>query len=142
MAKVKKGDKIIVNYTNSLEDGTMLDKSFEKKPFEFTLGQRMVIPGFEKAVIGMNDGETKTIKIPPEDAYGRHDKNFVYIIDKSKVRLNIEPQIGMRMLARSHDGTVRNVTVIGINEKTVTVDDNHPLAGKALILKVTILKIL
>ncbi len=142
MAKVKKGDKIMVNYTNSLEDGTILDKSFEKKPFEFTLGQRMVIPGFEKAVIGMNDGETKTIKIPPEDAYGPHDKNSVHIIDKSKVQSDIELQIGMKMLARSRDGTVRNVTLTGINEKTVTVDGNHPLAGKALIFKVTILKIL
>lgn len=141
MAQAKAGDKVRVHYSGSLEDGTIFDSSLEKEPLEFTLGREMVIPGFENAVVEMNEGDTKTVTIPPEDAYGHRREELVVDIEKSRIPPSIDPQLGMVLQVSSHDGTIAVVTVTDITEDTVTLDGNHPLAGEELIFEIKLLEI-
>lgn len=141
MAQAKVGDKVRIHYEGSLEDGTVFDSTLEKEPFEFTLGQERIIPGFENAITGMNEGETKTVLISPEDAYGQYREELVAIIEKSQIPPNIDPRIGMMLQARSQEGAITNLTITEITENTVTLDGNHPLAGKSLNFEIELLEI-
>ena len=136
MAQAKPGDTVKVHYNGSLEDGTIFDSSLGKEPLTFTLGQGMVIPGFENAVLGMNEGETKTVTIPPEEAYGPYDEDLVVTIERAQIPPHIAPEIGMVLQVTSQDGRVSNVTVTEMTEKTVTLDGNSPLAGKNLTFEI------
>jgi len=87
MAQAKEGDTVRVHYTGKLEDGTVFDTSSERAPMEFTIGEGEIIPGFEQAVIGMEPGETKTARIPPEEAYGPHRDDMTLTVDGTSSRL-------------------------------------------------------
>ncbi len=141
MAQAKKGDKVLVYYTGYLKNGTVFDSSSEEKPFEFTIGQVETLPRFENAVIGMNEGDKKTVSINPEDAFGHYDKGAVAVVEKSKLPDGVKPEIGMKLQARTHEGIVKMVTIIEINEDTITVDCNHSLAGQKLTFEIHLLKI-
>ncbi len=141
MEKAKKGNKVKIHYNGFLEDGTIFESTIAKEPFEFTLGDGSVIPGVENAIMGMNEGDTTTIKIPPEDAYGHYNKNAWIVIEKTEIPPDIEPEIGMLLNARTMEGKVKLVTVTHISEKTVTLDGNHPLAGKKLTFEIHLEKI-
>lgn len=141
MAQAKVGDRVRVHYSGFLEDGTMFDSSLEKEPFEFTLGEEMVIPGFENAVIGMKVGDTKKVSVPPEEAYGNYSEDLVVVIDRAQIPDHIDPELGMMLQVRSQEGTTTNVTITDISEDTVTLDGNHPLAGKELTFEIELLEI-
>ncbi|HEC91867.1 MAG TPA: peptidylprolyl isomerase [Candidatus Atribacteria bacterium] len=141
MAQAKIGDKVKVHYSGSLKDGTVFDSSLEKEPFEFTLGEDMVIPGFENAIIGMNEGETKTVSIPPEEAYGDYREELVVTVDRSQIPSDIEPRLGMVLQVRSREGTIANVIIRDITENSITLDGNHPLAGKELTFEIKLLEV-
>lgn len=141
MAQVKTGDKVKVHYVGSLEDGTVFDSSREGEPMEFAVGERMLIPGFEDAVIGMSVGDSKTVSIPPEDAYGSSIEELVTVVERSQIPSSLEPKIGMMLQANSDDGMVVPFTVKEVTEDSVTLDGNHPLAGKGLTFKIELLEI-
>ncbi len=141
MAQAKVGDKVKVHYSGFLEDGTVFDSSLQSDPFEFTLGEGMVIPGFENAVIGMETGETKTINIPSDEAYGPHRKELVATIERTQIPENISPEVGMSLQVRTPDGSFTNVLITEVSEGTVTLDANHPLAGKDLIFEIKLVEI-
>jgi FKBP-type peptidyl-prolyl cis-trans isomerase 2 len=132
MAEAKTGDTVRVHYTGKLADGTVFDTSKERHPLKFTLGNGQVIAGFEQAIIGMNPGDSKTIRIPPDQAYGEHRKELVITFNRSQLPQGMNPQVGQRLeLTQENDQTVLT-TIVGVNDTDLLLDANHPLAGKEL----------
>ena len=142
MAQAKTGDKVRVHYSGFLEDGTVFDSSLDREPLEFTLGEGMVIKGFEDAVLGMSVGETKTISIPSDEAYGPYREDLVAVVEKNMVPPDIDPKVGLVLQLRTPDGSITDVVVTEVNEDTITLDANHPLAGKDLIFEIKLVEIL
>ncbi|NVM25332.1 MAG: peptidylprolyl isomerase [Desulfobacterales bacterium] len=129
MRQAKCGDRVTVHYTGKLENGEVFANSKVGEPFEFRIGKREVIPGFEKGVIGMEVGETKTITVPPEEAYGPRSEELLVDVSKSALPENITPAIGEQLQIPQQDGNPIRVTISDMSEDTVTLDANHPLAG-------------
>jgi peptidylprolyl isomerase len=141
MAQAKSGDKVKVHYTGKFDDGTVFDSSENRPPLEFQIGLGQVIPGFEKGVMGMESGDKKTIVIPPEQAYGNIREELVADVKKDQFPENINPAVGLRLQLDQPDGSKLNVTVTGIKEDMVTLDANHPLAGKTLTFDIEMVEI-
>jgi len=143
MTKAKPGDKVRVHYTGTLEDGTVFSSTYEEnEPFEFTIGEKSVLSSFADAVIGMNEGDTKTISVPPEDGYGQHRKEFVYNMERAQAPPNLELEIGKRLQIRLHTGKMAIVTIRAITEDSVILDGNDPLAGKTLKFEIELVNVL
>jgi peptidylprolyl isomerase len=132
MSQAKAGDTVKIHYTGTLEDGARFDTSQGRDPLEFQLGSGQVIPGFEKAVEGMSVGEEKSVTIPAADAYGPHHEQMVQEVPKSALPQNLDPEEGMALQAQGQDGQPINLTVTEVDDDSITVDANHPLAGKDL----------
>ena len=141
MAQAKAGDTVKVHYTGKLDDGTVFDSSADREPLEFTLGSGSIIPGFERAVLGMNLGESKTEIIPTDDAYGPHLEEMVVVVDRQQMPVEIEPQIGQQLQLQQQDGQVLPVVITDVSDASVTLDANHPLAGEALIFDIKLVEI-
>lgn len=137
----KGGDTVKVHYTGKLEDGTIFDSSRDREPFELTLGSGSTIPGFENGVIGMALRDTKTITIPPEEAYGPKRDELVMTISKDEFPPDVAPSVGQQLQMKHPSGNVINVTIIDVMQDSVTLDTNHPLAGKTLIFEVELMEI-
>ena len=135
---IKEGSKVKVHYTGRFEDDNVFDSSLEREPLEFVVGEANLIPGFINALIGMNLGESKTILLNPEEAYGSYIEELVNEVPKEHVPESVE--IGSMLQAQTEDGIV-NVIVTNITENHVTVDANHPLAGKNLIFDLEVLEV-
>jgi len=135
---IKKGSKVKVHYTGKLTNGKVFDTSVEKEPLEVVVGQSGLIKGFEDGLMGMKEGEKKTIEITPEDAYGQLIEGRTQEVEKSM--LPEEIQVGMALQANGEVGTMV-VTVKEIKEETVVLDANHPLAGKDLIFELEVLEV-
>jgi len=139
---VAKGNKIKVEYTGTLEDGTVFDSSKKhNSPLEFIVGEGQLIKGFDDAVIGMKIGEEKEITLPPEEAYGQHNPEFVRDMPKNMFPENQEIKPGMIFMVDLQDGRQLPVRVTNVTEENVTIDLNPPLAGKTLIFKIKIVEI-
>ena len=141
MSKVKDGDTVKVHYTGKLENGDVFDSSREQEPFEFKVGNKAVIPGFEKGVLGMEVGDSKTIEIPPEEAYGEKQDELVVEVKKSEFPEDITPTIGQRLQIKQGDGNPIVVTITDLTEDSITLDANHPLAGFTLFFDVEVIDI-
>ncbi|MBB5022118.1 FKBP-type peptidyl-prolyl cis-trans isomerase [Desulfurispira natronophila] len=141
MSQVKSGDTVQVHYTGTLEDGTVFDSSYERDPLEFTIGANQIIPGVEEAVVGMAQGEKKTFDVPSDKAYGEHNEEMVYAMDRQQLPQEIEPQVGMTLQASFNNGQVADVLITSVDEETVTLDANHPLAGKTITFEMEIMGI-
>ena len=142
MIKAKTGDKVKVHFTGYLEDGTVFGSTIDETPFEFIIGQKNMLPGFENAVIGMQIGDTKTITLPPEEAYGHHKKELVTVMQRSGFPKEIQLEIGKRLRVRTQDGIYTMVTITDITEDSIVLDENDPLAGKTLTFKIELVEIL
>jgi FKBP-type peptidyl-prolyl cis-trans isomerase 2 len=140
-AQAKNGDTVQVNYTGKLADGTVVDSSVGREPLEFTLGVGQVIPGFEKAVLGMKVGEKKTVTIPVDEAYGPHHDDLVAEVPREKLPEDITPEVGQQLGVKRTDGGTSIVTIISVSDNAVTIDANHPLAGKDLTFEIELVKI-
>ena len=142
MAKAKPGDRVMVHYNGSLEDGTIFSSTYEEdEPFEFTIGEESILPSFQNAVIGMEEGEKRTISVPPQDGYGEHKSEFVLKMERAQAPPELELEVGKRLQIRLNDGTTRVVTVLAINEDSVILDANDPLAGKTLQFEIELVQI-
>lgn len=141
MSKVKLGDTVKVHYTGKLDDGTIFDSSREREPFQVNLGAGNVIPGFENGIIGMEVGQSKTVTIPPEDGYGSRRQDLVVEVKEKDFPDNIEPEPGQRLRVKQADGSVVNVTVAGVDSGVITLDANHPLAGKTLTFEIELMEV-
>ncbi|HEC31765.1 MAG TPA: peptidylprolyl isomerase [Deltaproteobacteria bacterium] len=141
MTQAKLGDTVRVHYRGTFTDGTVFDGTIGDEPFELTLGDQKVISGFENAIVGMTVGERKVVKVPPEEAYGKYDKSLLVDIEKSHMPEHLDLQLGKLLEFRAQDGSVALVTIRDITEKRVTLDGNHPLAGRELIFEIELVEI-
>jgi peptidylprolyl isomerase len=140
MTQAKKGDKVKVQYTGKLEDGTVFSSATHEEPLQFTIGEGQILPGFEQAVIGMNPGESRTVQIAPENGYGPRLEELVVVIDRERLPNQMDPALGERLQIRQTDGRTIAVTVTDVSPSTVTLDANHPLAGKDLTFDIRLLE--
>lgn len=141
MAQAKTGDSVKLHYTGTLNDGTVFDSSEGREPLEFTLGQNQVIPGFENAVLGMSPGDSKTVNIPADQAYGPRRDDMMIDVSPSEFPDHITPQVGDRLQIRQPDGRAFNVIVSAVSNTAVTLDGNHPLAGEDLTFEIQLVSI-
>ena len=141
MSQAKAGDSVKIHYTGTLDDGTQFDSSDGREPLAFELGSGQVIPGFEKAVEGMSVGDNKSVNISPEDAYGPHNEQMVQEVPRSALPDDLTPEVGMGLQAQGPDGQVANLVVTSVQDDSITVDGNHPLAGKALNFAIELVSI-
>ena len=141
MAQAKIGDIVKVHYTGKLEDETVFDTSKEHEPLEFTIGKGQLIPDFENAVIGMNPGDKKTVQIPSERAYGPHRDEMVMEVARQEFPEGLDPKIDQMLQVCQADGEAFVVKVIKVTDANITLDGNHPLAGKDLIFDIQLAKI-
>jgi FKBP-type peptidyl-prolyl cis-trans isomerase 2 len=129
---IEKGDKVKVEYKGTLDDGTVFDNSEKHGPIEFEAGAGRVIKGFDEAVMGMEEGEEKNIQIVPEDAYGNTNPDLVKKIPRNELPQEMDPKPGMVLVLKSQDGNQIPARVTEISDSHLSVDFNHPLAGKTL----------
>lgn len=141
MTQAKSGDTVRIHYTGTLDDGTQFDSSADREPLEFALGGGQVIPGFDGAVDGMSVGESKTVTIAPDDAYGPRHEQLVQQVSRDALPEAMEPAIGMQLQSESPDGQIMNLAVTEVADDTITVDANHPLSGKALTFDIELVEI-
>jgi len=141
MAEAKTNDTVKVHYTGRLTDGTVFDSSLEREPLEFTIGQKSVIPGFEEGIIGMATGDTKTVSIASQDAYGPYLEDLIGTIRRTQIPPDIELKVGTILQMQGPNGEVTLVMVKALNDESVTLDANHPLAGKDLTFEINLLEI-
>lgn len=141
MPKASKGDTVKVHYTGKLKDNTVFDSSKNRNPLEFKVGSGQVIPGFDKAVSGMNVGDIKSVTISSDQAYGPYRNDMVLEVEKDKFPDDIQPEIGQQLQINRENDNPIGVTVTKISDDVVTLDANHPLAGKDLIFEIELIEI-
>ena len=141
MAQAKTGDTVHVNYTGKLADGTIFDTSRDRHPVQFTIGKGQLIAGFEQAVIGMNKGESKTVVIPADQAYGPRLEESVAAVDLKHLPADLKAEAGQRLEITQTDDKTILVTVVEVSEASMTLDANHPLAGKDLTFDIELVGI-
>ena len=141
MSEVKSGDTVSIHYKGSLEDGTVFDSSEGRDPLQFEVGSGQIIPGLDEALPGMSEGESKTVTVEPENAYGEVNPNAVQSVPRDTVPDEIPLEVGTPLQVQTQDGRTVPVTVSGLTDDTVTLDANHPLAGKTLTFEIEVVKI-
>jgi peptidylprolyl isomerase len=141
LSQATKTDTVKVHYTGTTDDGVVFDSSREREPLEFTMGQGQLIPGFENAVEGMKVGDSAKVRIPSEEAYGEVRDDMVVDINRSQIPPDINPEVGMVLQMQQPDGSPLNVTIREVNDDSVKLDANHPLAGQALTFDIELVEI-
>ena len=141
MSKAESGDTVRVHYTGRTDNGQEFDSSRERDPLEVKLGAGQVIPGFEAALTGMAEGDTKTVTIPEAEAYGPRREELVHQVPRSDIPGEIELEEGRTLLAQTPDGNQLQLLIRSVGEESVTVDANHPLAGEDLTFELELVKV-
>jgi len=141
LSQAKTGDTVKIHYTGTLDDGTQFDTSEGREPLEFEIGGGQVIPGFDNAVEGMTAGDKKSVRIEAGDAYGERHEELVQQIPSSALPEDMTPEVGMALQSQAPDGQVMMLMVTAVGEDEITVDANHPLAGKALSFDIELVSI-
>jgi len=170
MAQAKIGDKVRIDYTGKLEDGTVFDSTLENQcspdecdsddcgdvcddegcdcgghesgPMELTIGEGELFSQVDEALVGMAPGDKKTVIIPAADAFGEYDKDKVFTVPRSDLPEDLQPEVGDELVLTNEDDEDLGVQVVEATEEEVTFDSNHPLAGEDLTFEVTLLEIL
>jgi len=138
---VKKGDKVKIHYTGRIKDGQVFDSSLEREPIEFEIGSGRVIPGVDKGVIGMKPGEKKEVSVSPQEGYGDYEQKLLIDMPKEKIPEDIKPEVGMRLQMVNNMGQPLPVLVTEVNDESVKLDANHPLAGKDLVFNIELVEV-
>jgi len=132
MAIAKQGDNVSVHYTGTLADGTQFDSSQGREPLSFEVGSSQIIPGFSQAIDGMAVGESKTVVVSSDQAYGDFNPEMVQEVPRANFPDDLELSEGLALSANGPDGQVLNFTVVSFDDEKARLDGNHPLAGKDL----------
>ena len=140
--EAKTGDIVRINYDGRLTDGTSFDSSAGRQPLEVKLGEGQVIPGLEAHLIGMAQGAKSTVTIPCDQAYGPHRAEAIQTLGRDKVPAGVDVAVGTQLQARTTDGSMLPIRVVEVDEATIKVDANHPLAGKDLVFDVELVEII
>ena len=141
MQIAKRGDTVRVHYRGTLQDGSEFDSSAGSDPIVFTIGAGEVIPGFEHAIEGMSEGQKKTERIPAGEAYGEHRDELVFQVDRQQMPEGSDVEVGDMLRVGFPDGSSAAVQVAALDEQSVTLDANHPLAGKDLTFELELVKV-
>ena len=141
MSQVKENDTVKVHYTGKLSNGQVFDSSLEREPLEVTLGQGMLIPGFEKGMANMKVNEKKTIHIPLAEAYGDIQEELFHEVKKDQLPQDMTPEVGMGLASQNPDGSEIQFRVAEVHEEHIIIDANHPLAGQDLIFDLELVEI-
>jgi len=141
MAQANSGDTVKIAYTGKLNDGTVFDSSEGRDPLEFVIGENTIIPTLEASVIGMSIGDKATVEVTAENAYGPHQPDAIQTVERSMIPAEVELAIGAQLQATAPDGQVLVLTVSAVEETTVTLDGNHPLAGQDLTFDIELMEI-
>lgn len=132
------GNHVSIQYEGMLENGEIVERSVDTGPVEFEIGLNIMPPAFEQALIGMREGEEKTITMTPEEAFGPRDENLLHTIKKKVLGEKIEPKPGMVLgmtLEKDEQPHKIPALVTAVNGDEITIDFNHPLAGKTVIYR-------
>lgn len=141
-AGAKKGDQVTLNYTGTFNDGTVFDSSDKHDtPLMFEVGSGQVITGFDNAVMGMKKGEEKSFTLQPSEAYGEHDPKMIQKVPRSELPQNREPKAGMMLIVGTPQGGQIPATITEVTDQEITLDMNHPLAGKVLNFKIKLVEV-
>lgn len=132
MRQVATGDTVKVHYTGTLEDGSTFDSSAGRAPLEVTVGNNEIIPGLEQALVGMGEGDSKSVTLQADDAYGPKNPELVQVVERERIPAEIELQVGTVLQATDTEGGQMRLQVIAVGDDAVTLDANHPLAGETL----------
>ena len=138
MKVVDKSDNVSLHYKGTLSDGQMFDSSEGKDPLTFEVGSGQVIPGFDKAVVGMKVDESKVFTIPSAEAYGDVKEDLMYEVPVSSIPAELNPHEGQRLVSNLEDGRQIPVTVTSVKDDSITLVANHPLAGKDLTFDIKV----
>jgi peptidylprolyl isomerase len=141
MDQVRDGDTVKIHYTGRLDDGTEFDTSRDDEPLEFTVGKQEVIPGMDRAVIGMAPGDSKTITIAAGEAYGSYHDEMVLVVERTEFPEEMEIEVDQQLSVMIEEDRSVIVTVTEVNDSTVTLDANHPLAGEDLTFDIELVEI-
>ena len=141
MSEVKNGDTVRIHYTGTLTDGAVFDSSEGRDPLDFTVGAGQVIVGMDEEMPGMKVGEKKTLNIPCLKAYGAINPGARQAIPREGIPDDVPLEIGTQLQMSTPDGQALPVTVVEVDEATVTLDANHPLAGKDLVFEIELVSI-
>ena len=142
MTQAKIGDKVKVHFEGCLVDGTVFGSTMDDEPFEFTIGEKNMLPSFENAVVGMKKGDRKKITLNPMEAYGPHKKELEFAMERSGFPPEINLEVGKRLRVRKQDGKYTIVTIKHFAEDSIVLDENDPLAGKTLTFKIELVEII
>ena len=141
MTQAKAGDTVRITYTGTLSDGTQFDSNVNGEPLQFTLGSGEVISGLDAKIPGMAVGESATIAVASEEAYGPHDPAKIQKVPRDRVPAEVDLEVGMQLGARTESGQQIAFTVVDLTEDELTIDANHPLAGKDLTFDIQLVEI-
>ncbi|KUF09661.1 FKBP-type peptidyl-prolyl cis-trans isomerase [Pseudoponticoccus marisrubri] len=141
MTQVKSGDTVHIHYTGTLQDGSTFDSSDGRDPLQFKVGSGEIIPGLDKAMPGMSVGESKTVHIPADEAYGQPSPEARQNVPRTEIPDHIPLDLGTQLQVQTPQGQTVPVTVVEVTDSEVTLDANHPLAGKDLTFAVELVAI-
>lgn len=141
MNGVQTGNTVKVHYRGMLEDGTEFDSSTGKAPVQLEVGNGSLVPALEAALIGMTPGDTKTVTVIADEAYGQHQPELVQTLARDEIPAEVGLEIGAVLQATASGGETLNLTVVGLTEEDVVLDANHPLAGRDLTFELELVEI-
>jgi peptidylprolyl isomerase len=141
MTALKSGDTVAIHYTGTLLDGSTFDSSEGREPLEFEVGSGMIIPGLDRAMPGLEVGDKKIVKIACEDAYGPLNPEMRQAVPREGIPADIPLEVGTQLQMQTPDGQAMPVMVVEVDEATVLLDANHPLAGKDLQFDIEVVSI-
>ncbi|MGI3183664.1 FKBP-type peptidyl-prolyl cis-trans isomerase [Nioella aestuarii] len=141
MTEATSGSKVAFHYTGTLTDGSVFDSSEGRDPLSFTMGQGQIIPGLEKAFDGLKVGDEKTVTVPAAEAYGEHNPQAVQQIPRDQIPENIPTEVGTQLQMQAPNGQAIPVVIAEATDEHITLDANHPLAGKDLTFAVKVMSV-
>ncbi|MBT8330982.1 MAG: peptidylprolyl isomerase [Deltaproteobacteria bacterium] len=141
MKEAQVGDLVSVHYTGKLNDGEVFDSTKDRDPLEFTLGKEELLAGFENGVVGMKPGESRSVTLEPENAFGDRREDLLLKLPMKEIPQNITPSVGLQLKLSNASGNDMTVVVTEVGEDSVTLDGNHPLSGQTVVFDIELLEI-
>jgi len=141
MAEAAVGDTVHLHYTGKLQDGTEFGTSRGQEPLQFKVGENTILPKLEMSVVGMAIGDTASVEIAAADGYGPRQPEAIETVDRSVLPAEVELVVGNQLQAQTQDGQTLVVTIIAVDDASVTLDGNHPLAGEDLTFEIELVEI-
>jgi len=138
--QAKPGDKVSVHYAGKLANGAQFDSSSERGPIEVQIGTGQLIKGIDNALVDMTAGDTKSVTVEPDEGYGAHKPELVHVVERQRLPAKIDLRVGTQLQATDPQGNQLRLNVVEIGDNKVTLDANHPLAGKSLVFEIKLVE--